>query len=140
MSAIKRLKKEVSKELSVVLEHLHPDLFGRRIKPWKVGIHKDLMSRYRLLICEMVQKRHPDMSDTDAELIGIRALEAVLHRLSSHPRYSFAVLCNKFRYDLDGQACGEITKHDKRFHRQKIKGRKRNPRMRKSRYMRRSVA
>jgi ProP effector len=100
---------ERKRRRSEVLEILHtrwPGTFPRdfsQIRPWAIGIAKDVA---RLL------PEQPPLSVKDA---------ISLYRLLATPSYCHALFQGGPRYDLDGNACGEVTPEDQERARQDLK-------------------
>ena len=85
----KRERRDVRPVLERLFQ-LHPQLFGARFLPLKLGIFEDLMTR------------HPDAFSKDD-------LKAALGVHARSTRYLEAVASGAQRHDLDGQPAGEVA-------------------------------
>lgn len=89
---------KIAKQISLFLPKLFPKVFTsdiKKIKPLKINIRQDVMER---------MKGDPKLS-VYFNKHSFRAIRLYVNRIP----YYYAILKQKYRYDLDGNIAGEIT-------------------------------
>lgn len=89
---------KIAKQISLFLPKLFPKVFTsdiKKIKPLKINIRQDVMER---------MKGDPKLS-VYFNKHSFRAIRLYVNRMP----YYYAILKQKYRYDLDGNIAGEIT-------------------------------
>ena len=89
---------KIAKQISLFLPKLFPKVFTsdiKKIKPLKINIRQDIMER---------MKGDPKLS-VYFDKHSFRAVRLYVNRIP----YYYAILKQKYRYDLDGNIAGEVT-------------------------------
>ena len=90
--ATEKLSRKPMKTIMAILAESFPEAFGKEIKPLKVGIHKDLLH-----------------SSIREKLSYIECREGIHYRISGI-KYLERCTDGATRVDLEGNACGLVTK------------------------------